>query len=67
MAEGRISSKGRAVASKSKAGRGVATVPIFLLVPQVRLRKRRDLARDADRAVDSVPGRLVANWVEAKV
>ena len=64
VAEGRLNSKGRAVASKSKTGRGVATVPIFLLVPQVKLRKRLDLARDAERAVDGVPGLIVANWVE---
>ena len=67
VAEGRLNSKGRAVASKSKTGRGVATVPIFLLVPQVRLRKRLDLARDAERAVDSVPGLIVANWVEGRI
>ena len=67
VAEGRLNSKGRAVALKSKTGRGVATVPIFLLVPQVKLRKRLDLARDVERAVDSVPGRIVANWVEGKV
>jgi hypothetical protein len=64
MAEGRLNSKGRAVAAKSKTGRGLATVPIFLLVPQVRLRKRLDLARDAERAADAVPGMIVANWVE---
>lgn len=63
VAEGRLNSKGRAVASKSKTGRGLATVPIFLLVPQVKLRKRLDLARDAERAVDGVPGRIVARWV----
>lgn len=62
MAEGRLNSKGWAVASKSKTVRGLATVPIFLLVPQVKLRKRLDLARDAERAVDSVPGRIVAEW-----
>ena len=28
-------------------GLGLTTVPIFLLVPQVKLRKRLDLARDA--------------------
>jgi len=44
----------------------VATVPIFLLVPQVRLSKRLDLARDAERAHDAVPGLIVANWVEAR-
>ena len=64
--EGRLNSKGRAVASKSKTGRGVATVPIFLLVPQVKLRKRLDLARDAERAVDGVPGLIVAKWVEGR-
>jgi hypothetical protein len=64
VAEGLLNTKGRAVASRSKTGRGVATVPIFLLVPQVKLRKRLDLARDAERAVDSVPGLIVANWVE---
>ena len=67
VAEGRLNTKGRAVASRSKTGRGVATVPIFLLVPQVKLRKRLDLARDAERAVDSVPGLIVANWVEGKL
>ena len=63
MAEGRLNTKGRAVASRSKTGRGLATVPIFLLVPQVKLRKRLDLARDTERAVDGVPGLIVANWV----
>ena len=64
VAEGRLNSKGRAMASRSKTGRGLTTVPIFLLVPQVRLRKRLDLARDAERALDRVPGRIVAEWVE---
>ena len=66
VAEGRLNTKGRAVASRSKTGRGLTTVPIFLLVPQVRLPKRLNLARDAERAVDSVPGRIVANWVESR-
>lgn len=63
VVEGRLNSKGRAVASRSKTGRGLATVPIFLLVPQVRLPKRLDLARDAERARDAVPGLIVASWV----
>ena len=67
VGEGRLNSKGRAVASRSKTGRGLTTVPIFLLVPLVKLPKRLDLARDAERAVDSVPGRIVANWVEGFV
>jgi hypothetical protein len=67
VAEGRLNSKGRAVASRSKTGRGVTTVPIFLLVPQVKLRKRLDLARDAERAVDGVPGLIVAKWMEGQL
>ena len=66
VAEGRLNTKGRAVASRSKTGRGQVTAPIFLLVPQVKLRKRLDLARDAERAVDGVPGLIVAEWVEGK-
>ncbi|MBW7057652.1 hypothetical protein KY389_13325 [Paracoccus bogoriensis] len=67
VAEARLNTKGRAVASRSKTGRCVATVPIFLLVPQVRLPKRLDLARDADRALDRLPGLIVANWVEDRL
>ena len=66
VAEGRLNTKGRAVASRSKTGRGVVTAPIFLLVPQVKLPKRLDLARDAERAADGVPGLIVANWVEGR-
>lgn len=66
VAEGRLNTKGSAVASRSKTGRGLTTVPIFLLVPQVKLRKRLDLARDAERAIEGMPGRIVANWVESR-
>jgi hypothetical protein len=67
VAEGRLNTRGRAVASRSRTGRGVTTVPIFLLVPQVKLPKRLDLARDAERAQDALPGAIVANWLEGKV
>ncbi len=67
VAEGRLNSKGRAVASRSKSGRGVVTAPIFLLVPQVKLRKRLDLARDAERAQTKVPGLIVAKWVNSRL
>ena len=67
VAEGRLNTKGQAVASRSRTGRGKVTAPIFLLVPQVKLPKRLDLARDAERAVDGVPGLIVANWVEGKL
>lgn len=64
VAEGRLSTAGRAVRSRSKTGRGLTTVPIFLLVPQVQLRKRLDLARDARQVHDAVPGLIVAGWTE---
>ena len=64
VADGRLNTRGLGVASRSKTGHGRATVPIFLLVPQVRLRKRLDLARDAERVTSKVPGLIVANWVE---
>jgi hypothetical protein len=66
VAEGRLNASGRGVASRSKTGRGLTTVPIFLLVPQVKLPKRLDLGRDAARAQDAVPGLIVANWVEGR-
>jgi len=67
VAEGRLNTRGRAVASRSKTGRGVVTVPIFLMVPQVKLPKRLDLARDADQAQDALPGAIVANWVDGRI
>ena len=67
MAEGRLNLEGQAVASKSKTGRGMATMPIFLLVPQVKLRKRLDMERDAERAEDGVPGLIVAGRAEGRV
>ena len=40
------------------------TAPIFVLVPQVKLRKRLDLARDAEKVAWAVPGSIVEKWVE---
>lgn len=62
VAEARLNTKGRAVASRSKTGRGTATVPIFLLVAQVSLKKRLDLARDAEVWAGRVQGLIVSNW-----
>lgn len=66
VADGRLNSRGLGVASRSKTGRGQSTVPIFLLVPQVKLSKRLSLARDAERAQASIPGLIVANWLEER-
>ncbi|PWL33491.1 DUF6441 family protein [Marivita sp. XM-24bin2] len=66
VAEGRLNSRGLGVASRSKTGRGRSTVPIFLLVPQVKLAKRLSLARDAERAQKAIPGLIVANWLNMR-
>jgi len=77
----RINTRGQAVASRSKTGRGQGSsvrnrsggsiaaknAPIFLLVPQVKLPKRLDLARDAARAHETIPGLIVANWAEGRI
>jgi len=60
----RLTTRGQAAASKSKTGRGQVTAPIFILVRQVKLPKRLNLARDAERAQAAIPGSIVANWVE---
>ena len=62
VADGRLSSRALGVASRSKTGRGRATVPIFLLVPQVRVRKRLDLARDVEKVAGKVPRLVVERW-----
>ena len=67
VAEGRLNTKGRAVASRSKTGRGLLTAPIFLLVPQVRLEKRLNLAKDAEKLWPAIPKMIAANWVSDKV
>lgn len=66
VADGRLNSRGLGVASRSKTGRGQSTVPIFLLVPQVKLAKRLSLARDAERAQAAIPGLILANWLEER-
>ena len=66
VAEGRLNSRGLGVASRAKSGRGRATVPIFLLVRQVKLAKRLDLTKAAEVAVGRIPGAIVANWVEGR-
>ena len=62
----------RAGLARAKRGRrrrdgiltGAQTVPIFLLLPQVSLRKRLDLDRDARWAEAALPGLIVARWPE---
>lgn len=37
-------------------------VPIFVLVPQVRLRKKMDLEKDSNAWGDKLPGLILRNW-----
>ena len=67
VAEGRLNARGLGVASRAKTGRGLTTVPIFLLVPQVKLRKRLELEGAAKAAQDRIPGAIIANWVEPRL
>ncbi len=55
------------MASRAKTGWGLTTVPIFLLLRQVKLRKRLDLDRAAKAAQDGIPGAIVANWVADRI
>lgn len=63
----RINTGGSAVASRSKTGRSQVTAPIFVLVPQVKLKKRLDLDRDARAAEARIPSAIVEKWVEGKL
>lgn len=65
--DARIDPRGRATAKGGKRRSdgiltGAQTVPVFLLVPQVSLRKRMDLDRDAHWAEAALAGLIVANW-----
>lgn len=60
---------GFAVASKTarRTGRGLTTVPMFILVPQVKLPKRLDLARDARKAEARLADAIVGKWIDGKL
>jgi hypothetical protein len=60
--EARITRRGLAAKSRSKSGRGQVTAIIFLLVPQVTLRKRLDIEATATRWAARVPGLIASHW-----
>lgn len=62
VAEGRVSKAGRAVQSRSKTGRGLTSVPVFLLVPKVKLKKVLDLDSAVNTVVSGVPAAIVSRW-----
>ena len=53
----------RASASAHRTGRGLVTVPMFILVPQVTLAKRLEVAGAAERWVSRLPSLVVRNWI----
>ena len=67
VADGRLNARGLGVVSRSTTGRGRATVPIFILVPQVTLAKRLNLERDVARVESTLASRIVGAWVEARL
>lgn len=56
----------RASAVAVRSGRGLVTVPIFILVPQVTFRKRLDVASAANTWQERLPGLVVRNWVDGR-
>jgi hypothetical protein len=53
---------GRVTASRSKSGRGQVTAPIFVLIPQARLKKRLDLFAAADTWQARIPSIIARQW-----
>lgn len=54
----------KASASALKSGRGLASVPMFILVPQVSIRKRLDVSGAANKWLAVLPGLVIRNWRE---
>ncbi|MDK9720394.1 MAG: DUF6441 family protein [Rhodospirillales bacterium] len=54
----------KASASALKSGRGLASVPMFILVPQVSIRKRLDVSGAAEKWLAALPGLVIRNWRE---
>jgi Family of unknown function (DUF6441) len=63
----RINARGLATAKRGRRRRdgmltGAQTIVIFILVPQVRLKKRLDLDRDTAAAAAALPTAILAAW-----
>lgn len=59
-ATGTFGKTGRAGVSRKRAGR--ATVPIFVLLRQVKLPRSLDPQRAVEKATQDVPRRIEARW-----
>jgi len=47
-------------------GRGITTVVMFFLVPQVSMKKKLDIQSVVDKWAQTVPERILANWPDTK-
>ncbi len=56
----------RASETARRSGRGVTTVVMFTLVPQVSLRKRLDIDSVVGKWESALPERIIASWPETK-
>ena len=62
---GKLRGFGRATDRARRSGQGLTTVVMFLLVPQVKLRKRLDVARAAERWSGQLPALIEQHrWSE---
>lgn len=57
----------RASATALRTGRGLTTVPIFVLIPQVTIQKRFDLESVGKKWIDRLPTLVIENWQETTV
>lgn len=64
--DSRLDKRGRAVASRSKTGRGAMTVPIFILVRQVQMPKKVELDSAIGQWAGRVPDLIVQNWKDSR-
>lgn len=61
----RVTKKGRARVASNRAiatGKGLATIVMFILVPEVRLKKRLDIDSVAKKWIDQLPELVLASW-----
>lgn len=56
----------KASATALRTGRGLTTVVMFILLPQVQLKKRLDINPAAERWRDKVPELILRNWPEIR-
>lgn len=65
----RVTKKGKAKVASNRAlktGRGLATIVMFILVPETRIKKRFDIDSVAKRWISKLPDLVVASWPDEK-